>query len=128
MNYDNIEVREIRIREMCIQKGESIVGNIGQYAINRFDYYLGSFTTISGVRYEQPTNILDGYFSSEKAKKDIRVEWERHNDYLYVTLKWKYPVTFKDKGDFDRIYFTTNDPEIIQHITDKLKAKINENI
>lgn len=39
MNYDNIEVREI-----CIQRGGSIVGNIGQYVIDQFDYYLGSFT------------------------------------------------------------------------------------
>ena len=121
MNYDNIEVREI-----CIQRGDSIVGNIGQYAIDRFNHYLGSFTTINEVRYQRPANIIDGYFSSEI--KDIRVKWERHDDYLHVTLKWKYPVTFKDKGDFDRIYFVTNDPEIIQHITDKLKAKINENI
>ena len=123
MNYDNIEVREIRI-----QKGESIIGNIGQYAIDRFDYYLGSFTTISEVRYQPPTNIIDGYFSSEKVKKDIRVEWERNNDYLYVTLKWKYPVNFPEKDYFDRIYFATNDPEIILHITDKIKEKINENI
>ena len=123
MNYDNIEVRGIRIR-----KGNSITGNIGQYAIERFNYYLGSFTTINEVRYQQPTNILDGCFSSEKEKKDIRVEWEINNDYLYVTLKWKYPVNIKYEDDFDRIDFATNDPEIIRHITDNLKVKINENI